>query len=109
DYVHRIGRTGRAGRSGTAITVVAPAEQKSVTAIEKLIGQSIPWMTAPPRAAQEERAQPGERAHHRPHRHKPAHKPAHKASPARSEAPRASAGAAASEGRVTHLDEVRAR
>src|SRR6202158_5019405 len=41
DYVHRIGRTGRAGRSGTAITVVTPAEQKSVVAIEKLIGQSI--------------------------------------------------------------------
>jgi superfamily II DNA/RNA helicase len=30
DYVHRIGRTGRAGRSGTAITIVAPAERKSV-------------------------------------------------------------------------------
>jgi superfamily II DNA/RNA helicase len=44
DYVHRIGRTGRAGRSGTAITVVAPSDQKSVAAIEKLIGQSIPLM-----------------------------------------------------------------
>ena len=42
DYVHRIGRTGRAGRSGTAITVVAPADQKNVAAIEKLIGQTIP-------------------------------------------------------------------
>ncbi|UFZ05528.1 DEAD/DEAH box helicase [Bradyrhizobium ontarionense] len=42
DYVHRIGRTGRAGRTGTAISIVAPADQKSVTAIEKLIGQSIP-------------------------------------------------------------------
>jgi len=49
DYVHRIGRTGRAGRAGTAITVVAPAEQKNVAAIEKLIGQSIPYMGAPPR------------------------------------------------------------
>jgi superfamily II DNA/RNA helicase len=49
DYVHRIGRTGRAGRPGTAITVVAPAEQKNVAAIEKLIGQSIPWMGQPPR------------------------------------------------------------
>jgi superfamily II DNA/RNA helicase len=42
DYVHRIGRTGRAGRAGTAISIVAPADHKSILAIEKLIGQSIP-------------------------------------------------------------------
>src|SRR6201988_4179540 len=42
DYVHRIGRTGRAGRSGTAISIVAPIDQKSGAAIEKLIGQQIP-------------------------------------------------------------------
>src|SRR5215216_1395012 len=48
DYVHRIGRTGRAGRTGTAITVVAPSDTKSVAAIERLIGQSIPWMDKPP-------------------------------------------------------------
>src|SRR5690606_11511694 len=47
DYVHRIGRTGRAGRTGTAISIVAPIDKKSVAAIEKLIGQSIPWMGAP--------------------------------------------------------------
>jgi superfamily II DNA/RNA helicase len=47
DYVHRIGRTGRAGRSGTAITIVAPADQKAVALIEKLIGQPIPWMDSP--------------------------------------------------------------
>ena len=41
DYVHRIGRTGRAGRSGTAISLVCPSDQKSVLAIEKLIGQPI--------------------------------------------------------------------
>jgi superfamily II DNA/RNA helicase len=52
DYVHRIGRTGRAGRSGTAITIVAPAERKSVAAIEKLIGQSIPWMGQAPQASE---------------------------------------------------------
>jgi superfamily II DNA/RNA helicase len=42
DYVHRIGRTGRAGRAGTAISIVAPLDHKSITAIEKLIGQAIP-------------------------------------------------------------------
>src|ERR1700688_1825709 len=42
DYVHRIGRTGRAGRTGTAISIVAPLDQKSMVAIEKLIGQTIP-------------------------------------------------------------------
>ncbi|SEI00046.1 DEAD/DEAH box helicase [Tardiphaga sp. OK245] len=42
DYVHRIGRTGRAGRTGSAISLVCPSDQKSMLAIEKLIGQSIP-------------------------------------------------------------------
>jgi superfamily II DNA/RNA helicase len=42
DYVHRIGRTGRAGRSGTAVSIVTPLDQKSIAAIEKLIGQNIP-------------------------------------------------------------------
>ena len=41
DYVHRIGRTGRAGKTGMAYTIVTPADQKAVTAIEKLIGQPI--------------------------------------------------------------------
>jgi superfamily II DNA/RNA helicase len=44
DYVHRIGRTGRAGRSGTAITIVTPADHRALAAIERLIGQSIPWI-----------------------------------------------------------------
>ena len=51
DYVHRIGRTGRAGLTGTAITIVAPPDGKSVAAIEKLIGQTIPWMSEAQRAA----------------------------------------------------------
>ncbi|MGA2996528.1 DEAD/DEAH box helicase [Bradyrhizobium sp.] len=42
DYVHRIGRTGRAGRAGTAISIVTSIDQKSMAAIEKLIGRSIP-------------------------------------------------------------------
>jgi superfamily II DNA/RNA helicase len=62
DYVHRIGRTGRAGRTGTAITVVAPSDTKSVAAIEKLIGQSIPWMAGEPRSPAPERAETAE--HH---------------------------------------------
>jgi len=44
DYVHRIGRTGRAGLTGTAISIVAPMDTKSIAAIEKLMGQTIPWM-----------------------------------------------------------------
>jgi superfamily II DNA/RNA helicase len=42
DYVHRIGRTGRAGRTGTAMSIVTSLDHKSLAAIEKLIGQSIP-------------------------------------------------------------------
>jgi superfamily II DNA/RNA helicase len=63
DYVHRIGRTGRAGLSGTAITIVAPIDGKSVTAIERLIGQSIPWMGEPAAAqTRESRPPEGERS-----------------------------------------------
>jgi len=54
DYVHRIGRTGRAGRSGTAISIVTGPDGKSVAAIEALIGQSIPWMSAPPKSGEDE-------------------------------------------------------
>ena len=42
DYVHRIGRTGRAGRAGTAISIVTSLDNKSIAAIERLIGQNIP-------------------------------------------------------------------
>jgi superfamily II DNA/RNA helicase len=63
DYVHRIGRTGRAGKTGTAITIVAPADQKAVAAIEKLIGQSIPWMGEPPRVTSAEEPLPLEGRH----------------------------------------------
>jgi superfamily II DNA/RNA helicase len=63
DYVHRIGRTGRAGKNGTAITIVAPADQKSMGAIEKLIGQTIAWAGEPPRT-EAPAPEPGRRPHH---------------------------------------------
>ncbi len=64
DYVHRIGRTGRAGRAGTAISIVAPIDKKSVASIERLIGQTIPWMGEPAPAADSEEiaAAEGERS-----------------------------------------------
>src|SRR6185437_13395293 len=72
DYVHRIGRTGRAGRSGSAITIVAPIDQKSVTAIEKLIGQTIPWAGDPPAASDHtEESHEGRRGGRRSQRGKP--------------------------------------
>ncbi|MFL6815367.1 MAG: helicase-related protein, partial [Bradyrhizobium sp.] len=52
DYVHRIGRTGRAGRAGTAISIVGPLDFKSIAAIEKLIGQTIPRIDTPQSAAE---------------------------------------------------------
>jgi superfamily II DNA/RNA helicase len=69
DYIHRIGRTGRAGLTGTAITLVAPADSKSVAAIEKLMGVTIPWMgepapvESPEGGASHERAREGRRPH----------------------------------------------
>jgi len=41
DYVHRIGRTGRAGNQGKAFTIVAPVDELSMRAIERLTGQAV--------------------------------------------------------------------
>jgi len=81
DYVHRIGRTGRAGRAGTAISIVTSPDQKSIAAIEKLIGQDIPHAegnvevradatdrTDQPRAPRE---RDGARRSRKPHQDKP--------------------------------------
>ncbi len=106
DYVHRIGRTGRAGRSGVAISLTAPADTKSVAAIEKLIGQSIPWMATPAVTVVDEKPA-AERPRHRSargHDRRPApqaKRPAASAPPqaakpkaaARAETPRAAARA----------------
>jgi superfamily II DNA/RNA helicase len=62
DYVHRIGRTGRAGRSGTAITIVAPIDGKAVSAIERLIGQSVAWMGEPAATESPREAHPPRRS-----------------------------------------------
>ena len=47
DYVHRIGRTGRAGRRGRALTIATAEDAKSVAAIERLIGLSLPPLAVP--------------------------------------------------------------
>jgi superfamily II DNA/RNA helicase len=109
DYVHRIGRTGRAGKSGIAITIVAPMDGKSVDAIEKLTGQTIPWRDKPAAELESEaeerpaRAEPHE--HGRPRHERPrrkgegqrrsgggTHRPA--PAPAATRAPTAAAAAA---------------
>ena len=46
-YVHRIGRVGRAGREGVALSLVEPRERRMLSAIEKLIGSSIPIEKVP--------------------------------------------------------------
>ena len=59
DYVHRIGRTGRAGRSGQAVTLVSGSNDvKAVAAIEKLTGQTIPYMNGAPSEQTEAAARP---------------------------------------------------
>ena len=123
DYVHRIGRTGRAGRAGAAISIVAGSnDAKAVVAIEKLIGQTIPWMAAnepaaaavspehPVSAPQDDARQPRrgrqegrhhEKRHHEGRRQEGRHQP-HRQENHRQETNRQAAS-------VTRIDNVRPR
>jgi ATP-dependent RNA helicase RhlE len=47
DYVHRIGRTARAKAVGEALTLVAPAEESFLAAIQQLTKSKIPRQTVP--------------------------------------------------------------
>jgi ATP-dependent RNA helicase RhlE len=47
DYVHRIGRTAHADAEGDSYVLVSPAEEKSLTQIERHIGQRLPRITLP--------------------------------------------------------------
>jgi ATP-dependent RNA helicase RhlE len=47
DYIHRIGRTARAEAEGDAFVLVAPAEERSLSRIERQIGQRLPRVTLP--------------------------------------------------------------
>jgi superfamily II DNA/RNA helicase len=47
DYVHRIGRTGRAGATGQAISFVSREEERTLSNIERLIGERIKRIKVP--------------------------------------------------------------
>ena len=47
DYIHRIGRTGRAGSKGQAISFVSREEERTLSNIERLIGERIKRIKMP--------------------------------------------------------------
>jgi ATP-dependent RNA helicase RhlE len=47
DYIHRIGRTARAEAEGDAFLLVSPAEEASLSRIERQIGQRLSRVTLP--------------------------------------------------------------
>ncbi len=72
DYVHRIGRTGRANEMGRAFTFATPMDDKSVSAIQKLINKKIEVLDldlgkAPPLPPERERPEPAVRQRERHH------------------------------------------
>jgi ATP-dependent RNA helicase RhlE len=77
DYIHRIGRTARAQAEGDAFVLVSPAEEGSLTQIERQIGQHLPRITLPDfdyrqaLAVRPRGHHPGDSQKRRPH-HQPA-------------------------------------
>ena len=55
-YVHRIGRTGRGGEEGSAVSIVSPAEFKSLHKIQKDVGTKIESKTIPNKNAVKDKA-----------------------------------------------------
>jgi ATP-dependent RNA helicase RhlE len=47
NYIHRIGRTGRADKNGTAITFVSEKDAHSLSTIEELMRQQLPFSPVP--------------------------------------------------------------
>jgi len=95
DYVHRIGRTGRAGREGRTFMIAAlPSDEKSLAAIEEMIGQPVPKVDRPARSDAPDEAAPkrsrGRKAQPAREAAEPADQPARDAAAAgrRDDAPR---------------------
>jgi ATP-dependent RNA helicase RhlE len=69
DYIHRIGRTARMEAEGDAFVLVAPAEERSLSRIERQIGQRLPRVTLPDfdysQARTEKHGKPEHGARHR--------------------------------------------
>jgi ATP-dependent RNA helicase RhlE len=79
DYVHRIGRTARAKAEGDAFLLIAPAEESSLNAIERQIGQRLPRITLPDfdysRPPANRSDQTSHRSHHPSESSQRSHKP----------------------------------
>ena len=55
-YVHRIGRTGRGGQEGSAVSIVTPAEFRSLQKIQKDVGSNIESKIVPNKALVKDKA-----------------------------------------------------
>jgi ATP-dependent RNA helicase DeaD len=55
-YVHRIGRTGRGGSEGIAVSIVTPAEFRSLHKIQKDVGTNIQSKSIPNKSAVKDKA-----------------------------------------------------
>jgi len=55
-YVHRIGRTGRGGQEGEAVSIVTPAEFRSLHKIQKDVGANIESKLVPNKSAVKDKA-----------------------------------------------------